>query len=142
MKELSTEEKARRYDEALKVLHKYDGANNNFELYEQKPWSEEDKEMYKKVETAINSYYAPFSRDAEEMSEWFKNLKERVQPKRVILEKLEEWLDEYVSDLADVDTASLICSFTNYLDGKLPKSLRPQNTWKPSDEQMKALKMQ
>ena len=48
---------------------------------EQKPaaWSEEDDEMYKKIETAIDSYYAPFSRDAEEMSEWFKNLKDRVQ---------------------------------------------------------------
>jgi len=42
-------------------------------------WSEEDDEMYKKIETAIDSYYAPFSRDAEEMSEWFKNLKDRVQ---------------------------------------------------------------
>jgi hypothetical protein len=45
-------------------------------------WSEEDEEMYKKVETAIASYYAPFSRDAEEMSEWFKNIKDRVQPKQ------------------------------------------------------------
>ena len=64
-------------------------------LYEQKPaWSEEDEEMYKKVETAIDSYYAPFSREGEEMSEWFKNLKNRVQP---------------------------------------------QNTWKPSDEQMVVL---
>ena len=57
-----------------------------------------------------------------------------------LLGKLEEWLDEYVSDLADVDTATLISSFTNYLDGKLPKSIRPQNTWKPSDEQLKSLK--
>ena len=30
MKELSIEEKAKRYDEALKVLHKYDGANIMF----------------------------------------------------------------------------------------------------------------
>jgi hypothetical protein len=59
---------------------------------------------------------------------WLKFLKDRVQPKQEILEKLEEWLDEYVSDLADVDTSSLICSFTNYLDGKLPKSIRLQNS--------------
>ena len=30
MRELSIEEKAKRYDEALKVLHKYDGANIMF----------------------------------------------------------------------------------------------------------------
>ena len=30
MKELTIEEKAKRYDEALKVLHKYDGANIMF----------------------------------------------------------------------------------------------------------------
>ena len=30
MKELSIEEKAKCYDEALKVLHKYDGANIMF----------------------------------------------------------------------------------------------------------------
>ena len=35
---------------------------------EQNPtWSEDDEEMYKRVEAAIDSYYAPFSRDAEEM---------------------------------------------------------------------------
>ena len=48
MKELSIEEKAKRYDEALKVLHKYDGANIMFsqslkeemfpELKESKNW--------------------------------------------------------------------------------------------------------
>ena len=54
------------------------------------------------------------------------------QPKQEILEKLEEWLDEYVSNLADVDTASLIGSFTNYLDGKLP--VKPKNRWKPSEQ--------
>lgn len=42
-------------------------------------WSEDDEEMYKKVETAIDSYYAPFSRDTEEMQEWFKNLKNRAK---------------------------------------------------------------
>ena len=30
MKELTEKEKARRYDEALKVLHKYDGVNTMF----------------------------------------------------------------------------------------------------------------
>ena len=72
--------------------------------------------------------------------DWIKSIKDKVQSKREILEKLEEWLDEYVSDLADVDTSSLICSFTNYLDGKLPKSIRPKSQWKPSEEQIEAIK--
>lgn len=49
------------------------------QLQSKREWGEKDEEIYKKVKTAINSYYAPFSRDAEEMSKWFKNLKNRVQ---------------------------------------------------------------
>lgn len=33
--------------------------------------------------------------------------------------KLEEWLDEYISDLANVDTRILVGSFKNYMEGKL-----------------------
>lgn len=33
--------------------------------------------------------------------------------------KLEEWLDEYISDMVDVDTRILVGSFKNYVEGKL-----------------------
>lgn len=33
--------------------------------------------------------------------------------------KLEEWLDEYISDMVAVDTRILIGSFKNYMEGKL-----------------------
>lgn len=35
------------------------------------------------------------------------------------IKKLEEWLDEYISDLASVDTHILVGSFKNYVEGKL-----------------------
>ena len=98
-------------------------------------WSEEDERIYQSI---IDDTVQENQLDDKQI-DWLKSLKDKAQPKQEILEKLEEWLDEYVSDLADVDTASLICSFTNYLDGKLPKSLRPQSTWKPSGEQIKVL---
>lgn len=40
-------------------------------------WSEEDERMFTKIEEAIKSYYAPFSKDAEEMLSWFKPIKDR-----------------------------------------------------------------
>jgi hypothetical protein len=98
-------------------------------------WSEEDEAKLKSILFHIEDV------ENKNVIDWLKSLKDRVQPKQEILEKLEEWLDEYVSDLADVDTASLICSFTNYLDGKLPKSLKPQPQWKPSEQQLKTLQV-
>lgn len=47
------------------------------------------------------------------------------EEKERILEKLEEWPDEYISNLADVGTDTLIGSFRKYLDGKLP--VKPWN---------------
>lgn len=37
----------------------------------------------------------------------------------IFFKKLEEWLDEYISDLASVDTRILVGSFKNYMEGKL-----------------------
>ena len=62
-------------------------------MYAKTAWSEEDEEMYKMVETAINSYYAPFSRDSEEMLEWLKSLKDR-----------------YTWKPSDAQMASIICA--------------------------------
>lgn len=33
--------------------------------------------------------------------------------------KLEEWLNEYISDMVDVETRTLVGSFKNYMEGKL-----------------------
>lgn len=106
-------------------------------------WSEEDEEIYKKVETAIDSYYAPFSRDAEEMSEWFKNLKDRVQPKQEWNEEDEEMYKEVLTDIiyAKNDLKVKEClglskramKAFNWFS-KRYKSLKPQN-WTKEDKE-------
>lgn len=35
------------------------------------------------------------------------------------IKKLEEWLDEYISDWVNVETPTLVGSFKNYVEGKL-----------------------
>jgi hypothetical protein len=48
-------------------------------------WSEEDERMFTRIEEAIKSYYAPFSKDAEEMLNWFNPIKDRIQPQNIIV---------------------------------------------------------
>jgi len=91
---------------------------DKYELVEQKPTDEEMKEL-------LQTEYEKGRADAI------------AEEKERILEKLEEWLDEYISNLADVGTDTLIGSFRKYLDGKL--SVKPQNRWKPTEEQMVAI---
>ena len=76
MKELSIEEKARRYDEALKVLHKYDGANIMFsqslkeEMFPELKESE-DERISGNIIATIHLYYGePLEDEAKEMIAW------------------------------------------------------------------------
>ena len=66
----------------------------------------------------------------EQVDNWLKSLKERVQPKQ-------EWSEEDEKMLQSIldEYKSMSIEKRNWL-----KSLRPQTTWKPSDEQMEALK--
>ena len=112
-------------------------------------WSEEDENMLKSVIATCE--LAEQDRDSspakhllEMQTNWLKSLKDRVQPQQKrewskededVISKTESWLDtlcyyldtspEYIPDIKDV---------INKL-----KSLRPKNTWKPSEEQMFAL---
>ena len=109
-------------------------ANLLLSIAPKQEWSEEDEELYKKVETAIDSYYAPFSRDAEEMSEWFKSLKNRIQPQNWTKEDKER----YISCLQRLSTGNPEQPET--INSKWFKEhVYPQSTWKPSDEQMREL---
>lgn len=119
---------------------------------EQKPeWSEEDEKMFARFAACLGYHYNDCimtRKEYEEARNWLKSLKDRVQPKQ-------EWSEE------DERNASYICAALdcyyrlredrnntngqedldearNWLYNKL-KSLRPQNTWKPSDEQMEAM---
>lgn len=101
---------------------------------EQKPaeWSEEDEKYLKlaieNFQTLGNSF----------LTSWLKNLKDRVypQPKQNWSEE-DERLFQIVIDILDRENHFGNISHTDLIAcvRKL-KSLKPQNTWKPSDEQM------
>ena len=90
-------------------------------------WSKEDEEMLKMVIKSCEqcgSEYAYY---------WLKSLKDRVQPKQ-------EWSEEDEKNLNEVQRILELhgqCSMGLIL---WLKSLRHQNTWKPSDEQIKVCK--
>lgn len=41
-------------------------------------WSEDDEEMFDKIGEAIDFYYGTCSKDAEDVSNWFKSIKQRI----------------------------------------------------------------
>lgn len=104
----------------------------------QKPaeWSEEDERIYQSI---IDDTVQENQLDTKQI-DWLKSLKSRVQPKQ-------EWSEE------DEAAAKDICDKLNRLsmiyvgnqsiacqeDIKWLKSLKQRYTWKPSEEQMKAL---
>ena len=118
---------------------------------EQKPWSEEDEKYVKDLADyftgGLSLKYAE-----EDIADWFKSLKDRVQP-----QPKQEWSEDDVKMIEDAIysinfesvTEGLRCRGIKYscdmadtLTEKLHnwlKSLRPQNTWKPSEEMLDAL---
>jgi hypothetical protein len=124
-----------------------------FEQGEQNPveWSEEDEKLYKSTLWHIKNSCGNGGKNSGEFEvyNWFKSLKDRVQPKQ-------EWSgdDEKKRNLLiailnvnhpngcfkvnPIDTTDMEAMSKDELVSWL-KSLRPQNTWKPSDEQMEYL---
>ena len=115
-------------------------------INEQKPaeWSEEDEKKFSDILAILrggeNCYY-----NNPILIDWLKSLKGRVQPQpkqewseedKQAIEDAETWLDTLCDYLKDC-SSECILTVKNVIS-KL-KSIRPQNTWKPSDEQMVAL---
>ena len=117
---------------------------------EQKPstWSEEDEQYLLVCKNALAKYQTTDKWDACIISHWLENkrksLKERVQP-----QPKQEWSEE---DEDVINHLLAICAgakryrqFAGCLQEDITKyqtwlkSLRPQNHWKPSEEQMGAL---
>lgn len=115
---------------------------------EQKPaeWSEEDEEIYRKCICAMRASACGFPEEekfVEQVDNWLKSLKDRVQPKP--MKGLSEEDESIVTELIGI--------FESAIDGghvsfpyrlikdyiRVLKSCLSQNTWKPSDEQMEAL---
>ena len=125
---------------------------NNWELVEQKPaeWSEEDETTKNNISHIIRQYDKISKKENQpcwyvgDCLLWMQNIKDRVQPKpkqewsggdeahlHSLITHLEQWIERHPNTTgADIQGENI-----TWL-----KSLRPQSTWKPSDEQMKALK--
>ena len=91
----------------------------NFELVEQKPWSEVDEQMLEAV------LYDCENTLGERHKEWLKTIKDRVLPqtKQEWSEEDENRINRLIAYFEDKDIV-----YANWL-----KSLRPQNRWKPSE---------
>ena len=116
---------------------------------EQKPaWSEEDERIRQDIENLIHfaledgSAVSPAANTTKEGAiSWIQSLKDRVQPKQEWSEEDEshiryliECLEHCKKGVALTMTTSTSQEYINWL-----KSLKPQNRWKPSDEQINLL---
>ena len=109
-------------------------------------WSEEDEQIFNVMKSELEKYIM-LKQYGTPLSvydiEWFKSLKDRVQPqpKQEWSEEDDEMLNLITARLhshpnIDLEEYSKEYDWLNY---RL-KYLRPQSHWKPSDEQMDALK--
>lgn len=108
-----------------------------------KEWSEEDESILQGIwdEILANKHDAKEYewKTYDKFLDWLKSLKDRVQPKveltqldKIILEAAIAFVEHnnHFNCWRGVDKHTVLSAL---------HSLRPQNTWKPSDEQMKAL---
>lgn len=109
MKELSIEEKAKAYDEALKVLHKYDGANIMFT-------QDLKEEMFPELKKSKNE-----------------NTDEKIRKALIKLVTNHASMDLFIE--YDIHSYEAL----DWLEKQGNKDKFIQLQWKPSDEQMDAL---
>ena len=110
-------------------------------IVKESDWSEEDDKMCQETIDWFEKKCFPYALESEnparESIKWLKSLKNRVIP-----QSKQEWSKEDENVLEDIEEAII-----NYWHGDTQdilldwlKSLKPQNTWKPSDEQLEAVK--
>ena len=134
-------------DEEMKTLLRteYEKGRADVIAEMQKDWSEEDEIYYKRVQLSIEwarAHNRISEGSCDEQLNWLKSLKGRVQP-----QPKQEWSEEDKNFL--YDTLSNLTELKDrYGEGygnvgrciDWLKSLRPQNRWRPSDEQIKVCK--
>ena len=99
---------------------------------EQKPWSEEDELCLTETLYLIRNSYSVDDK-VERLSNWVKSIKDRLLP-----QLKQEWSEDDEDNLTDIFVAIDNFHTTNHKKELITflKSLRPQPTWKPSDEQI------
>lgn len=127
---------------AFEVINEEDVDNAN--KVEQKSfWSEEDERQWNNIFDVLDGHFELSEEGYKNAANWFKAIKGRVQP-----QPKQEWSEEDEKILSDI-IKDLVHPWNEYIPDRIEdeikwlknrlKSLRPQNTWKPSDEQMKEL---
>ena len=119
--------------------------SSNIGKVEQKPaWSEEDEKLVKNLISTLSNLYARNLIEKETKEKYInllKPLKDRVQPKQEWSEEDKKRMNHIIQFLEDKDRwKDSERAFPIEEDIRWLKSLRPQNTWKPSAAQMYALK--
>ena len=106
-------------------------------------WGEEDEKMFRNLHNLI---YVVQDCDCDanekkELSDWIESLKGRYQSKQEWSEEDESIMEAIVEGLKAMQSSFHFISSVK-LDSAIDwlKSLRPQNNWKPSNEQIEALK--
>jgi hypothetical protein len=109
-------------------------------LYKQKPdWSEEDEKTMNKLLSLLLANYP----DVWAMfGHWLKSIKERAQQqqKQECSEDTQQWIDAIIKDYEGLYDSDKDHRATIQVKINILKSLRHQNNWKPSYEQMKLLR--
>lgn len=110
---------------------------------EQKPaWSEDDENRINRLIAYFEDKESFTAEDDIVYANWLKSLKDRVQPKQEWSEEDEKMLNQIIKDYERGNESWLKGQGSLPFGNRITwlKSLRPQNRWKPSDEQMEALK--
>jgi hypothetical protein len=128
----ATKEQREQFEKAMTDAgYTFDFEKKELKKIEQKStaWSEEDEMRFNNIFTLLEGL--PLSQN------WFKSLKDRVQPqlKQGWSEEDENRINRLIAYFEDKEsfTAEDDIVYANWL-----KSLKPQNRWKPSEEQISA----
>lgn len=124
-------------------IEKQDEQKPADKIEQETAWSENDEYVIERLFCLLNNEQEncpQLSCDFQEIQEfkdWLKSLKDRVQPKQEWSEEDERERKHCVDFLNHPDMIEAAPNIANGCKDWL-KSLRPQNRWKPSDEQMNA----
>lgn len=105
-------------------------------IKENPAWSEEDERQWNNIYDVLDGHFELSEKGYKNAANWFKAIKGRVQPQQEWSKDDKVMLDDII-DFFENGTVKLQHDLSLYASWL--KSLRPQSSWKPSDEQMMAL---
>jgi len=118
--------------------YEWDSEKKELKKIEQKhtEWSEEDEEMFEYALDMIEWYSGENEDKSRLVSVWLKSIKGRIQPQPKLEWNKED--EDILNTIINHFEIDLECTENDDII-KWLKSLKPQNRWKPSEEQIKVL---